>query len=130
LYKELFQGQRSVIRWLAYVELNGNCRMEVFLRELAAERRDALEARMHAWAHHGRWNSKVKYVKQMTVESKHAVYEIKGFQERVLFIRCRDDAVAVQGFVKKNDWSKKDRNVLDAAMKFVDAAALECGSSK
>ena len=127
MFKELFPQQRSPIRWLAYVEPGGQCRAEAFLQHLPPDRRDALEARMQAWAAHGRWESKVKYVKQLTVESKHAVYEIKGFQERLLFIRCRNDAVAIDGFVKKNDWSKKDRDTLNAALRLVDAAASECG---
>jgi hypothetical protein len=85
---------------------------------------------MIAWGEHGRWESKVKYVKRMTTTSDHAVYEIKGFQERILFVRNKDDAVTIDAFIKKNDWSKKDQSVLDAALRLVDDAVNELKQGK
>jgi hypothetical protein len=81
---------------------------------------------MVAWATHGKWITKLKWVKQLQTSSRPTVSEVKGFQERLLFIRCGGDAVAIDGFVKKDDWSKKDRNVLEAAVRLVEAAAAEC----
>ncbi len=78
---------------------------------------------MTAWGEHGRWDSKVKYVKRMDVNSTYAVYEIKGFQERVLFVRSNDDAIAFEAFIKKDDWSKKDQATLDAAVRLLEDVA-------
>jgi hypothetical protein len=130
VYKPLFPGQVTAIVWLAYVEPSGRCRAEEFIALLPGERRGKLQARMLAWASHGNWNSKVPFVKRMTVSISIPVYEVKSHQERLLFIRCGNDAVAIDGFVKKDDWSKKDAATLDAAMKLVTAAAADCKGGK
>jgi len=67
------------------------------------------------------------YLKQVHAPAKTTVYEIKSHQERALFFRRTNDAIAVCGFVKKDDWSKKDAATLAAAAKWIDAAAREFG---
>ena len=54
-------------------------------------------------------------------------YEIKSSTERILFIRCRNDAVAVMGFSKRgNSWGRKEWNAVNAAEPFFRAAVNEC----
>lgn len=58
------------------------------------------------------------------------IYELKSHQDRVLFIRCRSDAVAIDAKQKKDDWSKKDNNFLEAAVLIARAALKECGERR
>lgn len=126
MYQRLFPDQNTAIIWQAYVEPNGKCPIDAFFESIPTDRRKRLQARMIAWAEFGRWDSSVPWVKKLATKSPHTVYEVKSHQERVMFIRCANDAVAVQGFVKKNDWSKKDQHVLDAALLLVEATARDC----
>lgn len=85
---------------------------------------------MQEWARNGNWNSRVGFVKQVTLPSKFHdvdIYSLKSHQDRILFVRCHNDAVAVDGLQKKNDWSKKDNNILEAAAQIARAAMRECG---
>jgi hypothetical protein len=85
---------------------------------------------MKEWARNGNWHSPVGFLKKLTLPPKFSdmvIYELKSHQDRILFVRCHRDAVAVDGMQKKNDWSKKDNNVLEAAMLIARAAMKECG---
>ena len=89
--------------------------------------------RMMEWARTGKWNNRVGFVKQLELPDKFSdvvMYEVKSHQDRVLFIRCRNDAVAVEAMQKKNDWSKKDNNKLEAAVQVARRAMAECGAKR
>lgn len=88
---------------------------------------------MKEWARHGNWNARVNFVKQLTLAPKVAnvaVYEVKSHQDRILFIRCGVAAVAIDAAQKKNDWSKKDKNFLEAAVAMARAAMQECAGGR
>ena len=83
---------------------------------------------MLAWAQANNWTIVNENLMHRIKGVVPPVYELKCFQERVLFVRCGNDAVAFGGFTKKDNWSKKDQTALDALMKVAGAAASECGS--
>lgn len=86
---------------------------------------------MKEWARRGNWNSRVGFVKQMILPAKVndvVLYEVKSHQDRILFIRCRSQAVAIDAMQKKNDWSQKDNNALLAAIQIARRAMKECGT--
>lgn len=88
---------------------------------------------MTEWARAGNWNTHVGFVKQLTLPSKFSdlvIYELKSHQDRIFFIRCHHDAVAVDAMEKKNDWSKKDNNRLRAAVLIARAAMQGCGAKR
>jgi hypothetical protein len=126
MYRRLFPELALPIQWFAYSRDNGPSDVELFLDGLPVARRGRVEARMRAWSELNSWTVKLPWLKQLQAPTRHTVYELKSHQERILFIRCGNDAVAICGFVKKDDWSAKDKKTLDAAMPAVDAAVAEC----
>ena len=82
---------------------------------------------MIAWAHGNNWTIVNENIMHRLKGADPPVYEIKCHQERVLFIRCGNDAVVFGGFSKKNNWSKKDQTASDALMKLAIPAAAKCG---
>lgn len=129
MYRKLFPGDSTLkIEWFAYVEESGRCRTEEFVDTMPEEEHAKLCALMVAWARHGKWDVRVKYVHAMDVPAGWPnVYVIKtAGGARLYFIRCRNDAVAVTGFYKKSRWSKKDDNAFMSAESVFKAAAAEC----
>ena len=126
MYRRLFPDQRTVIEWFAFVEPSGRCRVQEFITQLEDEERGKLTARMIAWAQHGNWNTTISAVRRLQ-NTNPPVYEIKSHQERVLFIRCRNDAVAIEAFSKKgNEWGNREHNLFKAAQPLFAAAEAEC----
>lgn len=126
MYRRLFPDQRTPITWFAFVEENGRCRVEEFLRQLQDAERGKLRGRMLSWAQHGNWNTNIQAIRRLQGTDP-PIYEIKSHQERVLFIRCRNDAVAVEAFSKKgNEWGRKEHTLFDAAQQLFKAAEAEC----
>lgn len=125
VYHRIFPDRDFPVTWYAYAESLDRCPFFDFMDSLPMERRAKLIARMQAFAENN-WRAVTSYAKQLQAPTKHTVYEIKSHQDRILFIRCRNDAVAVNGFVKKDDWSKKDTATLKAAGRLIEAAAREC----
>ena len=126
MYQRLFPDRDFPITWYAYVEPNGRSPFLKFMEhDLTVVRRMKVIARMHAFAE-SNWRSLASYAKQIEAPTQHTVYEIKSHQDRVLFIRCRADAIAINGFTKKDDWSKKDASTLKASIRLVDEAVREC----
>lgn len=112
--------QEYSIRWYFFQkDGNGRCPARDFLDDLEVSDRDKVISKMETWAEHGDWNNRVGFIKQVQYLPKMmrdlTVYEVKSYQERLLFIRCDDDAVALDGTTKKDDWSKKDDRFLKAA---------------
>ncbi len=114
------------ITWQVWVQASGRCPFDDFLGDLQKSDRIKLIARMVAFAKMG-WDARAGLFKQMATKSSRTIYEIKNHQQRVLFIRCNDDAVAVTGFTKQTDWGKKEATTLAAAEKHCEQAAEECG---
>ena len=119
------------ISWYLYQEAQtGRCRVAQFLEERPAKDRDKVLARMKAWARSGKWILNGGYVKPLDLSAKIAkkatLYEVKSFQDRIFFIRCGNDAIAIDAIVKKNNWSKKDQRSLEAAAEIAEAAMKEC----
>jgi hypothetical protein len=127
VYRHLFPEQQTSIRWFAYVEEpNGRCRVEEFIEGLTEEQRGKLRGRMIGWAKHGDWNANIPAFRRLQ-NTTPPIYEVKSHQERVLFIRCRNDAVAVEAFSKKGStWGKKEDRLFAAAMQLFAAAEAEC----
>ena len=125
MYQRLFPDRTFPITWYAYVGSNQRSPFLQFMEQLPTARYAKVIARMQAFAENN-WRSFASYAKQIEAPTHHTVYEIKSHQDRVLFIRCRDDAVAINGFTKKDDWSKKDAATLRASMRLVEDAVREC----
>ena len=129
MYRRAFDEDFPIC-WFLYEEATGRCRVQEYLDGRPTHERDKVIARMQEWARNGNWNSRVGFVKQVTLPSKFHdvdIYSLKSHQDRILFVRCHNDAVAVDGLQKKNDWSKKDNNTLEAAAQIARAAMRECG---
>lgn len=126
MFRRLFPDQQTAIRWFAYVDEHGRCRVEEFITRLPDEERGKLTARMLAWAAHGDWNANLPMLRRLQAVSP-PTYEIKSHQERVLFIRCKYDAVAIDAFSKKgNEWGKREWNQYNGGKHMYEAAAAEC----
>lgn len=85
---------------------------------------------MRAWASQGSWDIRVEFVKRLELAASVTdvvLYEVKSHQDRILFIRHKRDAIAVDATLKKNDWSKKDQHFLDAAIEVAREASAELG---
>ena len=124
-------GEDLPICWYLYQEARtGRCRVAQYLAERPAKDRDKVIARMKQWAGSGKWLIDIAYVEQLILPPKLAkknkLYEVKSFQDRVFFIRCGNDAIAIDAIVKKNNWSKKDERALKAALEIAEAAMKEC----
>jgi hypothetical protein len=129
LYRRAFDEDFPIC-WFLYEETTGRCRVQAYLDGRPAHERDKVIARMKEWARNGNWNTRVGFVKQLTLPPKFSdvvIYEVKSHQDRILFVRCHRDAVAIDGMQKKNDWSKKDNHVLEAAVLIARAVMQECG---
>lgn len=119
--RRLFPERVDRIPWLAVCGDDGT---DPFTRHCGSrQERDTakLKARMHEWAQHGDWNNRVGYLKRLDLPTALAkkgvpIYEVKSHQDRILFIRDGNSAVVVYAMVKKDDWSKKDARVLEAAV--------------
>jgi phage-related protein len=129
VYQRLFPDRDFPITWYAYVDSNKRSPFLDFMKDLPAVRQAKVIARMQAFAENN-WRSFASYAKQIEAPIHHTVYEIKSHQDRILFIRCQNDAVAINGFTKKDDWSKKDASTLKASMPLVDEAVRECKERK
>lgn len=121
MFDDLYPHRTFTIRWLAFCDRNGRSRVRDFLDALPETRRRLLNGQMQAFADMG-WSARAPFLKTMQTTSPHTIYEIKRHQERVLFVRCSNAAVAIDALTKKNDWSKKDANRLGAALRLADAA--------
>jgi hypothetical protein len=130
VFIEIFpRPPQRLITWFAYGESNGRCRVRDFLSELERKQKvqwHKLIGRMKAFADNG-WGPRTNFMKALTQTfSPHTIYEIKSHQERVLFVRCESNAVAVDALQKKDEWSKKDNDRLVAAARLADAAMAQC----
>ena len=107
------------------------CQFVEFLEGRIPEmRRGKVKGRMIAWAQANNWMIVNPEIMHRLKDTARPAYELKCFQERVLFIRCGNDAVAFAGYTKKNNWSKKEQAALDASLKLAAAAAAECRSHR
>lgn len=117
------------ICWYLYRDGRTNtCRVEDFLVKRPAHDRLKVIARMREWAKLGNWNVRVGFVKRLELPASSGdvvLYEVKSFQDRILFLRVGNDAVAIDATQKKDDWSKKDKKFLEAAVKVARAALFE-----
>jgi len=133
LYRRAFDDDLPICWFLYEEDATGRCRVQDYLDRRPAHERDKVITRMKEWARNGNWNTRVGFVKQLTLPPKFAdvvMYELKSHQDRILFVRCHHDAVAIDAMQKKNDWSKKDNNVLQAAVLIARAAMQECGERR
>lgn len=129
MYRPLFPDIATPITWFGYVEEPSmRCRFAEFVESLPEKRQVKLTARMIGWARANNWVPTNPEIMHRLKDTTPPVYELKSFQERVLFIRCGNDAVAFAGYTKKDNWSKKDQTALEASLKLAAAAAAECGS--
>lgn len=127
MYRRLFPDVSTPITWFGFVESDGRCRFEEFMNQLPEQRRGRLKARMLAWAQANNWMVVNDQIMHRIHGTTPPVYELKCHQERVLFVRCGNDAVAFGGFTKKDNWSKRAETALDALKHLARAAAAECG---
>lgn len=129
MYLRAFADELPIC-WFLYKEgASGRCRVQDYLNDRPPHERDKVISRMKEWARSGDWNSRVGFIKQVTLPSKFeevVIYAVKSHQDRILFIRCNNDAIAIDARQKKNDWSKKDKNFLEAAAFVARAAMMEC----
>lgn len=134
VFIEIFpKPPQRMVTWFAFREAYERCRVTEFLADLERKQNAQwrkLVARMKAFADNG-WGPRTNFMKSLTQNfTANTIYEIKSHQERVLFVRCKGDAVAIAALQKKNDWSKKDNDQLAAAAKLADAAMVECKGGK
>jgi hypothetical protein len=128
LYNRTFEEDLRICWQLYADDGTGRCRVQEYLDARPVHERDKVIARMKEWARNGDWNSRVGFIKRLTLPDSAndvAIYEVKSHQDRVLFVRCGNDAVAIDATQKKNDWSRKDKNFLDAAIEIARAAMKE-----
>lgn len=131
MYEELFPGITTPIAWFAYVETpEMRCQFNEFIENLPEKRRGKIRARMVSWAQANKWTIVNEEIMHRMKDTTTPIYELKCFQERVLFIRCNNDAIAFAGYTKKNNWSKKEQAALKAFEKVAAAAASECRSHR
>lgn len=104
------------------------CQFNEFMERLPEKRQAKVQARMIAWAQANNWVPVNQEIMHRMRDTEPPVYEIKAYQERVLFIRCGYDAVAFTGYTKKDNWGKRDQAALDASLRLAAAATAECGS--
>lgn len=97
--------------WFCVRESNGRCRVTESLENLPDRRRGALLGQMQAFADLG-WLARVPFVKALKTQSPHTIYEIKCGQERMLYIRNGNNAIALSLHTKKDDWSRRDAKEL------------------
>lgn len=130
MFKRAFDDDLPICWYLYQEAKTGRCRVAQYLAERPVKDRDKVVARMKQWAGSGKWLINIAYVKQLDLPPKLAkrisLCEVKSFQDRIFFIRCGNDAIAVDAIVKKNDWSKKDQRSLEAAVEIAEAAMKEC----
>ncbi|MBN1654242.1 MAG: type II toxin-antitoxin system RelE/ParE family toxin [Deltaproteobacteria bacterium] len=111
------------ITWFLYVEdETKTCKVRNYLDKRPPEARNKLIARMKQFAEQGDWNTRVGFIKRLDLPDYLAdvtIYEVKvkHSQDRLLFIRHRDDAIALDAMQKQDDWSKKDHRVLEKTVK-------------
>lgn len=116
---EFWPLRPPAIRWFVSREPNGRCRVLSFMDGLPKLRRAKLEGRMLAFSDRG-WGAQAGFMKRVKVQSEHTVYEIKSHQERLLFIRRADVAIAIEGMTKKNtEWSNKELDSVQAALTLI-----------
>jgi hypothetical protein len=131
MYEALFPGVATPITWFAYLEEPGmRCQFNEFIERLPEKRRGKVKAHMIAWAQAGSWVIVNPTIMHRMKDTDPPIYEIKASQERVLFIRCGNDAIAFTGYTKKVNWGKKEQSALDASEKIAVAAANECRSDR
>lgn len=106
------------------------CQVVEFLESLQEIRRGKMRARMISWAKTNNWMIVNPEIMHRLKDTNPPVYELKCFQERVLFIRCGNDAIAFAAYTKKDNWGKKQQTALDASLKLAAAAAAECRSKR
>ena len=129
MYQPLFPDITTPITWFGYAEEPSmRCRFVEFVESLPEKRQAKLMARMLSWARANNWLIVNPEIMHRLKDTTPPVYELKCFQERVLFTRCGNDAVAFAGYTKKDNWRRKDQTALDASLKLAAAAAAECRS--
>lgn len=131
MYEALFPDVATPIAWRAYIEGPEMRRQfSEFIEKLPEVRRAKLRARMLAWARMNTWTVVNPEIMHRLKQTDPPIYELKCFQERVLFIRCNNDAIAFAGYTKKGDWGKKEQASLEAFKKVAVAATSECRSHR
>lgn len=124
--RTLFPDVKTPISWLICDEsVVKHCFVEDMNR-LSEVRRGKLQARMLAWARANSWLVVNEEIMHRLKDTDPPVYELKCFQERVLFIRDGQDAVAFGLYSKKVGWDKRAQKAVDSLLKLAGPAAAAC----
>jgi hypothetical protein len=132
LFERAFDEELRIC-WMLYCERPGFCRVLEYLKNCTPNDRDKVLARMKEFARNGNWNARVGFIKRLTLSERlnvAPIFEVKSFQDRILFLRQGMTAVAFFALQKKDDWSKKDQNQLEAAVEVAKAALKALGGSR
>lgn len=129
MFRRAFDEELPICWYLYEEDQSGLCRVREYLAARPVKERDRVIARMKEWARFGSWQVRLSYIKQLDLSEKLAkkatIYEVKSFQDRIFFIRCGNDAIAIDGIVKKANWNKRAQRVLEAAVFVAEAATKE-----
>lgn len=113
MLEQIFPNTAHPIRWFQYRDDETHrCKVEDFLNKRPSSASTKVRARMEAFAQNGNWRTKVGYIKMLGSPNEVSIYEVKSHQDRILFVRRTNDAVAIRGMVKKTTGARRTKKSL------------------